>query len=87
MNSDCDEQYINGNWKYQNATYNVIHRMCVNPKFQNQGIGALTLKHIERKLKSERVETIRLDVFSLNPFALKMYHKQGYFDYLLSLSK
>lgn len=78
LNGDCDEQYINGSWKYSNATYSVIHRMCVNPKFQNQGIGALTLNHIEGQLKSEGVETIRLDVFSLNPFALKMYYKQGY---------
>lgn len=78
LNTECDEQYINGKWKYTNARYSVIHRMCVNPKFQNQGIGALTLKHIETKLKSEGVETIRLDVFSLNPFALKMYYKQGY---------
>jgi len=78
LNSDCDEQYINGNWKYPNVTYSVIHRMCVNPKFQNQGIGSLTLNHIEGRLKSEGVGTIRLDVFSLNPFALKMYYKQGY---------
>lgn len=78
LNIDCDEQYINGNWEYPNAIYSVIHRMCVNPKFQNQGIGALTLNHIEGKLKSEGVETIRLDAFSLNPFALKMYYKQGY---------
>lgn len=78
LNSDCDEQYINGNWKYQNAAYSVIHRMCVNPKFQNQGIGALTLNHIEVEFNIESVETIRLDAFSLNPFALKMYYKQGY---------
>jgi GNAT superfamily N-acetyltransferase len=78
LNSDCDEEYANGNWKYPNSTYSVIHRMCVNPKFQNRGIGALTLKYIEKKLKIEGVETIRLDAFSLNPFALKMYFKQGY---------
>ena len=78
LNSDCDEQYINGNWQYPNATYGVIHRICVNPKFQNQGIGILTLNHIEVQLRSEGVETIRLDAFSLNPFALKMYYKQGY---------
>lgn len=78
LNNDCDEQYINGDWKYFDATYSVIHRICVNPEFQNQGIGALTLNYIEEKLKSEGVEAIRLDVFSLNPFALKMYYKQGY---------
>lgn len=78
VNNECDEEYTNGNWKYPNATYAVIHRMCVNPKFQNQGIGAITLNHIEEKLKNEGVETIRLDAFSLNPFSLKMYYKNGY---------
>lgn len=78
LNGECDEQYINGKWRYLNATYRVIHRVCVNPKFQNQGIGSLTLRNIEKKLKSQAVETIRLDVFSLNPFALKMYYNQGY---------
>ncbi|EQB88440.1 GNAT superfamily N-acetyltransferase [Clostridium punense] len=78
VNDECHEEYINGNWKYPKATYAVIHRMCVNPKFQNQGIGILTLNHISEKLKSEGVETIRLDAFSLNPFALKMYYKNGY---------
>ena len=78
LNSDSDEEYINGNWKYPNETYIVIHRMCVNPKFQNQGIGSLTLNHIEGKVKREGKDEIRLDVFSLNSFALKMYYKQGY---------
>lgn len=78
VNDVCDEEYINGIWKYPNSTYAVIHRMCVNPKFQNQGIGVVTLNHIEEKLKNEGIETIRLDAFSLNPFALKMYYKNGY---------
>lgn len=78
LNSECDEEYIIGNWKYPNETFNVIHRLCVNPEFQNIGLGSLTLNYIEEELKSEGIETIRLDVFSLNPFALKMYYKQGY---------
>lgn len=78
LNNECDEEYANGNWEYPNATYNVIHRMCVNPKFQKQGIGPLTLSYIEENLKRNNIEAIRLDAFSLNPFALKMYYKQGY---------
>lgn len=78
LNNECDEQYNNGRWQHKDASYNVIHRMCVNPKFQNQGIGSLTLSYIEDQLKNRGIETIRLDTFSLNPFALKMYNKQGY---------
>ena len=56
----------------------VIHRLCVNPKFQNQGIGTQTMKHIEKQVLSKGIDVIRLDAFTLNPFALKMYEKLGY---------
>ena len=78
INKECDEEYSDGNWKYPDSSYSVIHRLCVNPKYQNQGIGKLTLQHIERQVKKQGSETIRLDVFSLNPYALKMYKKLGY---------
>ena len=78
VNSECDEEYENGDWEYPNASFGVIHRLCVNPKFQNKGIGNKTLVHIEQELKAQGVETIRLDVFTLNPFALRMYDKLGY---------
>lgn len=78
LNSECDEEYENGAWQYPNASFGVIHRLCVNPKFQNKGIGRLTVEHIEQELKAEGIESIRLDAFTLNPFALKMYDKLGF---------
>ena len=36
------------------------------------------MRLIEEFLKGEGIETIRVDAFSLNPFALKMYEKAGY---------
>lgn len=33
---------------------------------------------IEDLLKKQRVQSIRLDAFSLNPYALKMYEALGY---------
>ena len=78
VNSECDEEYENGDWQYLDASFGVIHRLCVNLKFQNKGIGNKTLVHIEQELKAQGVETIRLDVFTLNPFALRMYDKLGY---------
>ncbi len=78
LNQEYDEQYANGECKYPNSTYYVVHRLCVNPRFQNKGIGTLTMLHIENEVKKMGVDTIRLDAFTLNPYAVKMYEKLGY---------
>lgn len=78
VNAECEEEYKNGNWKYPDSSFRVIHRLCVHPKFQNQSIAQNTLIHIETELQKQRVESIRLDAFSNNPFALKLYSNNGY---------
>lgn len=78
VNDESDEQYKNGNWKYADEGFVVVHRLCVNPIYQNQKIGRATMTMIENILKKEMVESIRLDAFSLNPYALKMYEALGY---------
>lgn len=78
VNNECDEQYQNGEWKYPDCEYRVIHRLCVNPKFQNRGIAGAALNHIENELHQNGVESIRLDVFNNNPYALSLYQKYGY---------
>ena len=78
LNSECDEEYENGAWRYPNAPFRVIHRLCVNPKFQNKGLGNLTMRHIESQVLEEGFESVRLDAFTLNPYALKMYDRLGY---------
>lgn len=78
LNKECDEQYKNGEWQYIGDNFNVIHRLCVSPDFQKQGIARTTLLHIERKLKSLGIQAIRLDVFCENPYALKLYSDSGY---------
>jgi len=78
LNRECDEQYVNGTWKYPDSTYYVIHRLCVNPIFQNKRIGTLTMLHLENEIRKMGIDTIRLDAFTLNPYAVKMYEKLGY---------
>lgn len=78
LDKEYDEEYNNMNWQYKDMSFFIIHRLCVNPKFQNQRIGTKTMLLIEELLRSEGIEAIRLDAFSLNPFALKMYEKLGY---------
>ena len=78
VNKACDEQYQNGAWKYPGAEYCVIHRLCVDPKHQHKGLAREALDYIEHELRQAGVETIRLDVFCGNPFALALYRGMGY---------
>lgn len=56
----------------------MIHRLCVNPAFQKQGIAKKTLAYIESELRTEGIASIRLDAFSENPYALALYEHAGY---------
>lgn len=78
INKEFDEDYENGKWEYDTTNFAVVHRLCVNPIYQNQNIWKNTLIMIESLLQKEQVESIRLDTFSENPYALKMYEALGY---------
>ncbi|MNI22378.1 putative acetyltransferase [compost metagenome] len=78
LNQDFDEEYELGKWQYPDASFCVIHRLCVNPLFQNKGMGSSTMLLIEDLVKQMGLETIRLDAFSQNPYALRMYEKLHY---------
>ena len=80
VSKECDEQYINGKWRYPDSDFRVIHRLCVAPKYQNKGIASRTLAHIEDELRNVGVDTIRLDVFIENPYAMSLYISHGYIE-------
>ncbi len=69
-----DEAYFTADWKYRGDEFIVLHRLCVNPDFQNLGVAKSVMNYIEKT----GVKSIRLDVFSQNPFALRLYEKKGY---------
>ncbi len=78
LNKECDEEYSKGQWKDRGKTFYVLHRLCVNPLFQNKGIAKITMQHIEKEAKYKGARAIRLDVFTENPYALKLYGDCGY---------
>ncbi len=78
INKCSDEQYKKGKWEFSDDSFCVIHRLCVNPDFQNTGIARKTLKHIEATQKEIGIKSIRLDVFTQNPYALSLYEHYGY---------
>ncbi|MBR5965137.1 MAG: GNAT family N-acetyltransferase [Treponema sp.] len=78
LNKWQDPEYFKAAWTYRGEAICVIHRLCVNPKFQRQGVAKNALAHIEDQLRQNGVKSIRLDAFSQNPFALRLYQKAGY---------
>jgi ribosomal protein S18 acetylase RimI-like enzyme len=78
LNNEYDREYANGIWEYTGDNFMVIHRLCVNTVYQNKGFGTKTMMCIEEYLKNTGIESIRLDAFSKNQAALKLYNKLGY---------
>ncbi len=78
ISRECDEQYRNGYWMYDENTAYILHRFCVAPKAQNKGVGKEILSHVETQIKEMGYHSIRLDVFTENPFAQRLYRHNGY---------
>ena len=78
LNQECDPEYSVGNWKNNDTSFAVVHRLCVNPDFQRTGIGTRTILAAEALLTNMGIKSVRLDAFSENPAALRLYEKLGY---------
>lgn len=78
LNKEYDKEYDSGDWKYTDGEYIIVHRLCVDSKLQNCGIGYASMSVAERIAKSMGAESLRLDCFSENPFALRLYRNLGY---------
>ena len=78
LNKTQDTAYKFGDFKDTSDNFAVLHRLCVNPEYQGMGIAAQTLKHIEETAVKEGFSSIRLDAFTKNPRAVKLYENAGY---------
>lgn len=73
-----DTAYKFGNFKDTSDNFAVLHRLCVHPKYQGMKIASEALKHIDETALKEGFSSIRLDVFTKNPRAVKIYENAGY---------
>ncbi|SFC85204.1 GNAT family N-acetyltransferase [Clostridium uliginosum] len=82
MNEEHDKEYNDLNWKYDfkeaSGKVSIIHRVCVDPNIQGKGIGKKIVMLGEEELIKQGYCAIRLDAFSQNPFALKLYSCLNY---------
>ena len=78
LNQEYDKEYKNGTWKKPEKPFYVVHRLCVHPRFQNKGVARQAMKYIENIVALDGGQAVRLDVFSQNPYALRLYQQCGY---------
>lgn len=78
VNDDQSSKYADLPWQDQEGRPAVIHRLAVHPESQGKGIGKQLLQHAEELAKSKGYTSIRLDAYTANPAAIKMYERAGY---------
>lgn len=78
LNEDQTEEYGDLSWKYTPEKQLVIHRLCVDPKAQGGGIARKLLKYADDFAVKNGYGAIRLDAFTQNERALRLYEKNGY---------
>lgn len=71
-------EYKEIDWLTKGEKVLVIHRLAVNPKHQKQGIARLLLDFAENIAIKEEYTSTRLDAYSGNLRALKLYENRGY---------
>jgi len=78
LNEYQDEEYQAIPWHYTDEKTAVVHRLCVSPSRQKAGLGKKTVLIAEQELIKQGYSSVRLDAFSQNPFALRLYESLGY---------
>lgn len=79
VNAEQPPEYESVEWRIRETdSPGVIHRLCVSAEAQGKGLGAKTLRAAERFAFARGHRCVRLDAFSKNPRALRLYESAGY---------
>ncbi len=65
-------------WKYQEDKTLIIHALAIDPLSQGRGYGQRILEMCEEYGREQGYTAMRLDAFSENPAAVRLYEKNGY---------
>ena len=68
--------YENGEWA--GSDFLIIHKMIIDPQYENQGHGKFAMNYAEEIACTEKKDSIRLDCFQQNLRANRFYQGLGY---------
>ena len=70
--------YENIDWLDKNGNPLIIHRLAIHPQFQNKGLAKKLMTFAEEYAFDTGFSSIRLDAFSGNEKALRLYEQRNY---------
>lgn len=78
INEEQPIEYSQIIWSTDNSNVLVVHRLCIHPEFQRKGLSKKIMKFIEDYALENNYKCIRLDTYSDNEIALRLYENIGY---------
>lgn len=78
VNREYDPEYELGAWEHTEGDFCVLHRLCVNPAMQGKGLARQAMAQMEKTACEQGFDSVRLDVFSQNLHAQRLYERLGY---------
>jgi predicted acetyltransferase/predicted GNAT family acetyltransferase len=79
--NECQNlEYAAVPWSFQSPRILVVHRLMIDPACQGSGVARTLMTFAEECARTHEYEVIRLDAFTQNPRALRLYEGLGYRD-------
>jgi ribosomal protein S18 acetylase RimI-like enzyme len=80
LNEYQNPEYADVPWTIHASRVAVVHRLMIDPRLQRRGLARELMRFAEGRARELGYGAIRLDAFTLNPRALRLYHGLGYGD-------
>ena len=80
VNEYQDREYADVPWTLVDVPIAVVHRLMVAPDHQHRGVARQLMRAAEARAVELGYGAIRLDAFTQNPRALRLYADLGYRD-------
>jgi ribosomal protein S18 acetylase RimI-like enzyme len=78
LNEKQSPEYSNLTWESSQGKYLVVHRLCIHPHFQGKGLAKKLMSFAEDHAAKNKYNSIRLDTFTGNQKALRLYDTLKY---------
>ncbi len=77
LSEEQDEAYSRVPWLGHEPVL-VVHRLCVAPHLQGRGFASIIMDFAEKYTEKRRYASIRLDAYTGNEKAVRLYNRRGY---------
>jgi len=80
INTTQEPEYKTIDWLNKAGNPLIIHRLAINPLFQNKGLAKKLITFAEEYATEKGFDSIRLDAYSGNEKAISLYERLDYIE-------